>query len=274
MNDLGKPIADAITNMIRLPSDQEHVCPFCNQVVPKMHLNVMGIEKVIQPYCPCEVRNWESGITEAAELHKNKEIERKFSVSSLGERFANSTFDAFQIREGAENAEQYARQYASNFPNYGGDALLIHGEPGNGKSHLSAAVCHEIKARGYIPVFQSVPELLERIRNTFGSGKKESEKEIMSALLECHLLVLDDIGAEKISDWVQDVLFRIIDGRYRQKRPIFYTSNLKPSELKDKLGARIFDRMMETTLQIENKASSYRMQVAKERIARMRGMGE
>ena len=87
----------------------------------------------------------------------------------------------------------------------------------------------------------------------------------MNALIQCDLLILDDIGAEKVTDWVQDTLFRMVDGRYRREKPIFYTSNLKPKELVDKLGQRIYDRILETTYQIENKATSYRLEVAKQR---------
>lgn len=269
MQSIGQALKEAITNMTPSPSD-DHICPYCEQLVPKLTIRLFGVEKVVQPRCKCEVEAYERGIQEAVERKQKNDIERKFSISSLGERFDHSTFEAFRSRSGAERAVTLSKQYADSFPTYGGEALLIYGEPGNGKSHLAAAVCHALKAKGHIPVFQSVPELLERIRHTFQSGKnKESEREIMNALLECDLLVLDDIGAEKVSDWVQDVLFRIVDGRYRQKKPIFYTSNLKPSELRERLGPRICDRVMETSIIVENKASSYRMEVAKTRFHEM-----
>jgi len=266
MQNLGQAIQEAVMSMTDCPSDAVHICPFCSHEVPKLQLDVLGVIKVVQPRCRCEVQDFERGMTEAAEHKSKAEIERKFSISNLGARFAESRFEAFQPRSGAENAHMYAKQYAQSFPDYGGDALLVWGDPGNGKSHLAAAVCHEVKEKGFIPVFQSVPELLERIRNTFRQQKGESEREIMDALLDCDLLVLDDVGAEKVSDWVQDILFRVIDGRYRQRRPIFYTSNLRPSELRDRLGPRIYDRMMETSLTIENKAASYRVELAEERL--------
>lgn len=275
MQSLEQPLAEAITSMMRYPSDQEHVCPYCGKVVPKFSFTLTsskGVPKVftVQPACKCEAEAYDRGILEVVERKEKNEIERKFAISSLGDRFAESRFDTFQARNGAEKAYTYAKQYAQSFPDYGGDGLLIWGEPGNGKSHLAAAVCHTVKEKGYIPVFQSVPELLERIRHTF-SGRKnaESERGIMDALLECDLLVLDDIGAEKVTDWVQDILFRIVDGRYRQKKPILYTSNLRPSELQERLGGRIYDRMMETSLLIENKATSFRMEVAKQRFSQM-----
>jgi DNA replication protein DnaC len=90
----------------------------------------------------------------------------------------------------------------------------------------------------------------------------------MRALLECDLLILDDIGAEKVTDWVEETIFNIIAGRYRKEFPIFYTSNLQPKELLDKLGKRSYDRMIETSVMVENKATSYRKFIAKERMKR------
>jgi DNA replication protein DnaC len=85
---------------------------------------------------------------------------------------------------------------------------------------------------------------------------------------------MDDIGAEKISDWVLETLFRIIDGRYRAKKPTLFTTNFSPMELlnrfmpkkpsaEDEIAAkRIHDRIIEISTIVENKASSYRMEVA------------
>ncbi|MRB85087.1 hypothetical protein GH851_31765, partial [Bacillus thuringiensis] len=84
------------------------------------------------------------------------------------------------------------------------------------KTHLAAAIANELSKQGFIVVFQSVPELLQRIRSTFNSDNKENETQIMRALLECDLLILDDIGAEKTTEWVEEKLFNVIDGRYRK----------------------------------------------------------
>lgn len=267
MQNLTEAITHTLTNTLTAcPSDDPHICPYCEQIVPKKTLHVLGVEKIIQPFCKCEVEAWEQSVQESADLKQKREIEARFSISNLGERFAESTFDTFRQLPGTEKALDYCRSYANAFPDYGGDALLIWGEYGNGKSHLAAAVAHAVKEKGHTVVFQTMPELLERIRETFHDRKnKETEKDIMYALQNCDLLVLDDIGAEKVTDWVQDVLFRIVDGRYRQKKPILYTTNLKPSELKDRVGPRIYDRIVETSILVENKGTSFRMKVAETR---------
>ncbi len=257
-------------NLTRFPSDQEHVCQFCGRTIPKLQIELFGQVKTVQPVCECESKAMAEEMRRFTEHEQRREIEKRFSISSMGKRFEDSTFENFIQREGAETAYKQARKYALGFEEYGSLSLLIWGHFGNGKSRLAAAVASALKQKGKTVVFQSVPELLERIRQTFNKDNAETEQQVMSALLQCDLLILDDIGAEKVTDWVSDVLFRIIDGRYRKSLPVMYTSNLKPSELEGKLGRRIYDRILETTIPVQNKATSYRQEMARERLARLK----
>ena len=114
------------------------------------------------------------------------------------------------------------------------ESLMIWGEPGNGKTHLAASIANELSKQGYIVVFQSVPELLQRIRNTFSSENKESETQIMRALLECDLLILDDIGAEKPRNgWKKSYSVSLMDDiEKKHRRYIQVTYNPKAYNIK------------------------------------------
>jgi DNA replication protein DnaC len=243
-------------------------CEHCGTFIPKMKVEIplLNIDNWVQPVCKCVNEIERERIRQAETHHQRMEIKKLFSISSLGEKFAESTLDTYNVREGSEQAFNATKKYIEEYPNWKQDCLLIWGTYGNGKSHLAAAVTNALEGKGYSVVFQSVPELLRRIKSTFNKDNKESEQQIMKALLECDLLVLDDIGAEKLSDWVQEVMFNIIDGRYRKGLPIFYTSNLKPLELSNQIGSRSYDRLVETSLTVENKATSFRREIAKGRL--------
>ncbi|OFC91932.1 primosomal protein DnaI [Bacillus thuringiensis] len=247
-----------------------YTCEHCNKYIAAITVEVpqLRIKNKILPTCECVVEREEAKIREAQNFAKKREIEKLFSISNLGERFSKSTFESFLDRNGSETVYKVAVKYVKTFKEWNGESLMLWGEPGNGKTHLAAAIVNELSKKGYIVVFQSVPELLQRIRSTFNSENKENETEIMRALLECDLLILDDIGAEKTTEWVEEKLFNIIDGRYRKELPTLYTSNLEPKELKNQVGKRSYDRMVETSLTVKNEAASYRREIAKQRLQR------
>ncbi|SFC52830.1 ATP-binding protein [Bacillus sp. UNCCL81] len=265
-------LKEAINQILNTSAcDENHegiTCDHCGTFIPKhrVKISILNIDRWVQPVCKCMKEIEHNRIREMENFQKRADIERLFSISNLGDKFTQSTLENFQHREGTEHAFKATRKYIEEYPNWKQDGLLIWGAYGNGKSHLAAAVTNVLNNKGYIVVFQSVPELLERIKSTFNNDNKETKQQIMKALLECDLLVLDDIGAEKLTDWVQEVMFNIIDGRYRKKLPIFYTSNLKPVELSIQIGPRSYDRLVETSLTIENKATSFRREIAKERL--------
>jgi len=248
-------------------SEGKH-CEHCGTFIPRHRAQIpeLNIDSWVQPVCKCVTELETKRIREFEQFEKQQAIRKLFSISNLGEKFAQATLENFKHREGTELVFKATKQFIEEFPNWKQEALLIWGTYGNGKTHLGASVTNALNEKGYIVVFQSVPELLRRIRSTFGKGQKESEHQIMKALLECDLLVLDDIGAEKLTDWVQETMFDIIDGRYRRKLPTFCTSNLKPVELADQIGVRSYDRLVETSLIVENKATSYRRELAKNRM--------
>jgi len=265
-------IVSAINKIVNISAcDENHEginCEHCGTFIAKHKVEIpaLNIDRWVQPVCKCVNDIETKRIRQAETFQQRAEIQKLFSISNLGEKFTKSTLDNFQHREGTTNAFKATKKYIEEYPNWKQEAILIWGTYGNGKSHLAAAVTNTLTAKGYSVVFQSVPELLRRIKSTFNKDNKESEHQIMKALLECDLLVLDDIGAEKLTDWVQEIMFNIIDGRYRKGLPIFYTSNLKPTELSNQIGPRSYDRLVETSLTIENKATSFRREIAKGRL--------
>jgi len=152
-------------------------------------------------------------------------------------------------------------------------SIYLHGNVGSGKTLLAAKMLlratmmaisswaeNEWRWSPHVPAIRlrSVPALLTEIRGTFGgSGSATS---IINEYSNLAWLALDDIGAEKPSEWVCDVLFQIVDERYGRRRPTIFTSNLSLRELSERLGERIADRVMEMCGRniLEIKVGSYR----------------
>lgn len=117
--------------------------------------------------------------------------------------------------------------------------ILLRGETGCGKTHL--AVSMMLRAgNGY---FTTAPELLLRIRSTFNENSSETEDQVINDLCRHELLVLDDLGAEKTTEFAITTLYIIIDRRIRDAKRTIITTNLSLKEIEEKLDARIASRL-------------------------------
>ena len=196
---------------------------------------------------------------EAAKDRAYKERTRQlFEQSNLGVKFERATFDAWERRDGTQAAFNACQKWACNWPPKNGQGLVIEGPTGSGKTHLAAAITHELLDKGVEVIFQSVPDLLLRIRGSYNRNAEFTEEQIIRRLVDIELLVLDDLGAEKMTDWTETTIYNLIDQRYRHERPVIITTNLNLSEIGDRIGPRTMDRLVESYLNVRLKANSYR----------------
>jgi|WetSurMetagenome_2_1015567.scaffolds.fasta_scaffold00348_13 DNA replication protein DnaC len=136
------------------------------------------------------------------------------------------------------------------------EGLFIHGMPGRGKSFLAAALIRARMATQSVPAriqdptviapnmfWTSLPGLLLEIKSSFKVNTITSEDEIIKKYSTIEFLTLDDLGAEKTSEWVLQVLYQIIDARYGSVMNTVVTSNLSLVEVGNRLGSRIASRI-------------------------------
>jgi DNA replication protein DnaC len=128
-----------------------------------------------------------------------------------------------------------ARAYVRDFtPGVTRRGLLFIGEPGTGKTHLAVAVLRSLIARwGAEGVFFDYQQLLDKIRSGYDPASGSSDREAYRMALESEVLLLDDLGAHRVSDWVEDTITQIITYRSNQGRPLIATTNLRDPEAGD-----------------------------------------
>lgn len=249
-------------------SQSSKICEHCGNKVKAIPIELFGTTRWVQPVCQCEQDLRKAEWKQMENYQREREVRELFAISDMGDKYLQASFDNFITRQGADSVLKIAKHYVESFDEFGFESLMLFGEPGNGKTHLAAAIHNYLVAQGKIVVFVSMPDLLGKIKATFNQNNEESEQQILKALNICDLLIIDDLGAEKTSEWVQQVVFTIFDSRYRRELPILVTSNLSPKELPKQIGKRVCDRLVEMSQPIENKAVSYRRDIAKGRMSK------
>lgn len=191
--------------------------------------------------------------------YKRKRAEKLLGQSGLGKRFAQRRFETFQVTAETKPAYDACMAFCDNFSEDSKGIRLV-GNYGCGKTHLTAAIIHRLAERGIGGIFVVVPELLRAIRRGFNQANEDSDR-LVKLTEEAPLLVLDDLGAEKPSDWVREQLYVIINRRYENMLPTIITTNCSMQELVDRVGQRTVSRIIEMTTPYKITASDYRLRV-------------
>lgn len=161
----------------------------------------------------------------------------------LASRFQQRSFESFQ--QTADNREAYlkCKEYAAKLDIETKHGLLIIGNPGTGKTHLAASILRVALLKSIASGFVVVPNLLDEIRNSF--KEEGGSRELVSRIRSKRLIVLDDLGKERATDWVSEELYKLINFRYEQELPTIITSNRSTQEMEKQLGYATVDRLAE-----------------------------
>jgi DNA replication protein DnaC len=223
------------------------VCPLCfgagMEVVPGK-----GARR-----CHCRTQDAQTKLLEAAS------IPRRYSECSLG-NYQLATNNGSQLC-----AFNYAYRLAREYPSVD-RGILFMGPCGVGKTHLSVAVLRELSEKKGVPcLFYEFGSLLKEIQNSYNAVSQTSEMKVLAPILEADVLVLDELGATKPTDWVRDTMTQVINARYNDKRLTIFTTNYhdRPynqteETLADRIGERLRSRLYEMCRTVGIEGEDYR----------------
>ena len=191
------------------------------------------------------------------------------TVSTYPDYFSDRTIDRFSVslysfgenRNKAQTALDMVKKYISGYAmvisEYGGSGLYFFSkERGTGKTFLSTILGNELSRAGHRVRWYGMTNLLQEIKSGYDHDSDTSGAEIINTCKNSEVLILDDIGVEKQTAWVNETMYTILDYRMTQCKPTIFTSNHRPHELK--YDERIIDRITRMTELIEMPEESIR----------------
>ena len=224
--------------------DERPECPICfgsgMEVVPGKGARV----------CPCQ-------------RHKNHST--TLDRAKLPRRYAGCHFNSYSPSDPSQvKALRLATQFTMEYPAVE-RGLIFTGPVGVGKTHLAVSILKGLTERGFSCLFYEFGSLLKEIQDSYNANTKASELGVLSPVFNADVLVLDELGASKPTDWVRDTMAHIINTRYNDKKATIFTTNYpderrndREESLEDRIGIRLRSRLYEMCKTIEVKGNDYR----------------
>lgn len=220
--------------------------------------------------CACRKEADQRREAEEAARRDMEKIQQLRGSSLMDEKFRESTFDTFvQTKHNARNL-RLCRRYAEAFSEMvkKNQGLLLYGNVGTGKTFAAACIANYLLDRKVPTVMTSFIKILEAT----GPRSREETSQFISRLNHAKLLIIDDLGTERSTEYAMERVYDIIDSRYRARLPMILTTNLTVDEMvncKDIRFSRIYDRIFEVCYPMEFKGVSWRKAEASKRFEEM-----
>lgn len=237
-----------------LTSQDSDVCPICHG--DEWVLEIIDGKEVATP-CICRAKAIRKRRMAFAELPDGLSDIRLAS-------FSISVYTNEESRQKARIACQIVKEYLDMFEDAerNGMGLYICSETkGSGKTRMAASIANELMEKHNTQVkFSTSMRILTEIRRSYDPGTAMTESQLLSALSTTEVLVIDDFGTERVTDWVKDKFYEIINSRYVDKKVTIFTSNEPIEDLK--YDDRITNRIKEMCYQVNFPEESVRDHIA------------
>ena len=215
-----------------------------------------GTTKTVHCACNCSVAQHKK---EAEEKRKRDRMQYLDSMRRTGFPDAEMREWTFAKSDHTDQRnENIARKYVANFDTMRkqGTGLLLCGQVGTGKSFLAAAIANELISQGTPCLMTNFSRIISRVSEKFGGDQK-----YLDDLNRFDLLIIDDLGAERDTEFTWEKVMNVIDARYRAGLPLIITTNLEPKDFTDRgdiRRQRVFSRLKEMCICLEVKGTDRR----------------
>jgi len=212
-------------------------------------------------------RNQETGSVRRCRCGEAHRIERLLEKAKIPKRYAACDLESYDANDepSLKSAKRDAMKFLEKYPLVDVGLLLV-GPCGVGKTHLAVALLKRVMAeKGDRGLFYDFRDLLREIQSSWDPVSQTSELDILRPVLEADVLVLDELGANKPTDWVKDTMSHIINCRYNDRKLTIFTSNYLDNparqgeeSLTDRIGVRLRSRLYEMCKVIEIQGEDFR----------------
>jgi len=228
---------------------------------------------------------------ETCECQLEQRVSRLLQRANIPARYEHCSLESYEASfPGADHslatAHFTARRFVDGYPaTTGGRGLLLTGSIGIGKTHLAVGILQAlIVEKGVHGLFCDYRELLKQIQHSYNPQVATTEMEILQPVFDAEVLVLDELGAAKPTDWVWDTVALVLNTRYNDKRTTVITTNyadqppggsangsssvsraIREETLGDRIGERMRSRLSEMCVMIDMRGEDFRRNVARAR---------
>lgn len=247
-------------------SDGLLYCGQCNTRKEREIIWFDGKPKKVPVMCKCRAEEERLKKEQMQKEEEMRSIQRAKISSMMDDTFRTACFANYQIRNGNERHLKVAKKYCIEFSKMyeRNQGLLFCGTVGTGKSYTAACIANYLLEANTSVVMTSFVRILQEMQGF----DREREETFTNKLNSVKLLIIDDLGAERSTDYALEKVYGIIDNRYRAKKPLILTTNLTLQQMQEATDiryARIYDRIFEMCYPMEFSGVSWRKREAAQR---------